>query len=148
LTYEEFLTLTTRIEGILNSRPITPNSSDPRDLSTLTPRHFLIGQPIHALPELEITEVQINRLNRWQLIWQCHQSYWKRWSREYLSTLQGRQKWFKTFLNLMIGDMVIVEAPSRPPTEWRLGRITEVHPGSDDVVHVVSVPLRTVSTNN
>lgn len=35
--------------------------------------------------------------------------------------------------------MVIVEAPSRPPTEWRLGRITEVHPGSDDVVRVVSV---------
>lgn len=40
---------------------------------------------------------------------------------------------------MSIGDMVIVEAPSRPPTEWRLGRVTEVHPGSDDVVRVVSV---------
>lgn len=35
LTYEEFHTLITRIEGILNSRPITPTSSDPHD-----PRSF------------------------------------------------------------------------------------------------------------
>ncbi|XP_008182300.2 uncharacterized protein LOC103309207 [Acyrthosiphon pisum] len=104
LTYEEFHTLTTRIEGILNSRPITPTSSDPHDLSALTPGHFLIGQPIHAIPEPDTTDIQINRLNRWQLIQQCHQSYWKRWSREYLSTLQGRQKWFKSTQNLTVGD--------------------------------------------
>lgn len=35
--------------------------------------------------------------------------------------------------------MIVVEAPSRPPTEWSLGRITELHPGSDNVVCVVSV---------
>ncbi|XP_025193663.1 uncharacterized protein LOC112593485 [Melanaphis sacchari] len=139
LTYEEFLTLTIRIEGILNSRPITPTSSDPHNLSVLTPGHFLIGQPIHAVPEPDITDVQVNRLNRWQLIQQCHQSYWKRWSHEYLSTLQSRQKWYKTSPNLAIGDMVIVEAPTRPPTEWRLGRVTEVYPEPDDVVRVVSV---------
>jgi len=92
LTYEEFLTLTTRIEGILNSRPITPISSEPHDLNALTPGHFLIGQPIRAMPEPDTTHVQINRLNRWQLIRQCHQSFWKRWSREYLSTHQGRPK--------------------------------------------------------
>lgn len=35
--------------------------------------------------------------------------------------------------------MVIVEAPNRPPTDWRLGRVTGVHPGPDDTVRVVSV---------
>jgi len=101
----------------------------------LTPGHFLIGQPIQAIPESDL----INRLTRWQLIRQCHQSYWKRWSREYLSTLQQRHKWFKPTTNFSIDDMVIVEAPSRPPTEWRLGRITDLHPGSDGTVRVVSV---------
>lgn len=139
LTYEEFHTLITRIEGILNSRPITPTSSDPNDLSALTPGHFLIGQPIQAIPHPDTTDIKINRLNRWQLIRQCHESYWKRWSHEYLSTLQSRHKWFKSAPDLKINDMVIVEAPSRPPTEWRLGRVTELHPGSDEVVRVVSV---------
>ncbi|XP_027841178.2 uncharacterized protein LOC114122649 [Aphis gossypii] len=139
LTYEKFYTLTIRIEGILNSRPITPLSLDPHDLCALTPGHFLIGQPIQAIPESDLINVQINRITRWQLIRQCHQSYWKRWSQKYLSTLQQRHKWFKPTTNLSIGDMVIVEAPSRLPTEWRLGRITDLHPGSDGTVRVVSV---------
>jgi len=82
---------------------------------------------------------RINRLNRWQLIRQRHQSYWKRWSREYLSTLQSRHKWFKQSPNLKIDDLVIVEAPSRSPTEWRLARIIDIHPGCDEVVRVVFV---------
>lgn len=68
LTYEEFHTLITRVEGLLNSRPITPASSDPHDLNALTPGHFIIGQPIHAIPEPDSSDIQINRLNRWQLI--------------------------------------------------------------------------------
>ena len=139
LTYEEFYTLIIRIEGILNSRPITPLSPDPHDLCALTPGHFLIGQPIQAIPDPDLIDVQINRLTRWQLIRQCHQSYWKRWSREYLSTLQSRHKWFNQSPNLKVNDMVIVEASSRPPTEWRLGRIVDIHPGPDNIVRVVSV---------
>jgi len=92
LTYEEFQTLVTRVEGILNSRPLTPVSTDPHDFETLTPGHFLIGQPISTIPEKEVTSVPMNRLTRWQLLRQLHQSFWKRWQREYLTTLQARQK--------------------------------------------------------
>jgi len=122
LMFEELLTLVTRIEGILNSRPLTPVLSDPNDLVQLTPGHFLIGQPLHALPEIDLTKVPLNRLTRWQLIRQCHQSFWKRWAKEYPTSLQGRQKWFQKSLDLVVGDMVIVEAPNRPPSERRLGR--------------------------
>nr|XP_015925097.1 uncharacterized protein LOC107452968 [Parasteatoda tepidariorum] len=40
LTYEEFLTIINQIEGILNSRPLMPLSSDADDLDVLTPAHF------------------------------------------------------------------------------------------------------------
>jgi len=57
LTYEEYSTLLTEIEAILNSRPLTPLVSDPADFSVLTPSHFLIGdsliQPVqHNLSEI------------------------------------------------------------------------------------------------
>ncbi|GFU63331.1 integrase catalytic domain-containing protein [Trichonephila clavipes] len=43
LTLEQFITITTQIESILNSRPLTPMSSDPNDFAVLSPGHFLIG---------------------------------------------------------------------------------------------------------
>lgn len=58
---------------------------------------------------------------------------------EYLTTLQGRKKWFHKTRDVDPGDMVIVEAPNRPPADWRLGRITEVHPGTDDTVRVATI---------
>lgn len=131
--------MTIRIEGILNIRPLTSLSSDPHDLSALTPGHFLTGQPLHAIPETELLHIPINRLTRWELIRQCPQDFWKRWTREYLTTLQGRQKWFNKDVNIKVDDLIIVEAPNCPPSIWRLGRIIALHPGPDQVVRVVTV---------
>jgi hypothetical protein len=128
LTHDELLTLVTRIEGILNSRPLTPLSSDPNDKCALTPGHFLIGQPIMAVPEPDVISCPMNRLDRCEILYQCHQKFWKRWTREYLTTFQGRLKWYQPTPNLSEGDLVIVEAPNRPSTDRHLGRIIAVHP--------------------
>lgn len=41
--FEECYTLLVKIEAILNSRSLTPYSSDSQDLSVLTPSHCLVG---------------------------------------------------------------------------------------------------------
>ena len=51
VSFEIFTTLITKIEALLNSRPLTAPSSDANDSSALTPAHFLIERPLTVLPE-------------------------------------------------------------------------------------------------
>ncbi|GFY25261.1 uncharacterized protein TNCV_2483811 [Trichonephila clavipes] len=83
-----------QIEGVLNSRPLYPLSCDPDDFEALTPGHFLVGRPITAIAEPSLTEVSSNRLKVWQKQTKIVQHIWKRWSNNYLSTLQNRNKWY------------------------------------------------------
>lgn len=138
-TYEEFTTVLIRIEAVLNSRPLTPASTDPHDLDCLTPGHFLIGQPLLAVPPRSNPDATRNLTNRWKLLDQCHQAFWKRWSSEYLTTLQERVKWTDRVPNLKINDLVVVVDNQAPPLLWRLGRIVELLPGSDGTVRVAKV---------
>lgn len=46
LTYDELNTILIKIEAVLNSCPLTHLSSNPLDTIRLTPRHFLIDEPI------------------------------------------------------------------------------------------------------
>ncbi|GFT58066.1 integrase catalytic domain-containing protein [Trichonephila clavipes] len=74
MTLEEFLTIITQIEGILNSKPITPLSEAIDDLEVLTPGHFLIGRPITSIsePNLRDRTTQWNRPDRVRLYLVVH----------------------------------------------------------------------------
>ncbi|GBN10956.1 hypothetical protein AVEN_25289-1 [Araneus ventricosus] len=51
LTLEEFLTIILEIESVLNSRPLTPLSTEFDNFETLSPGHFLIGRPLTSFVE-------------------------------------------------------------------------------------------------
>lgn len=141
LTFEELATLFCKIEAVLNSRPLCPLSSDPNDLETLTPGHFLIGQPLAALPELPFREVPSNRLSRYQLLQQMSQNFWTRWSLEYLHVLQQRLKWTDRTNPPSVGDLVLVKDANLPPLRWRRGRIVNLFPGKDGTPRFAEVTV-------
>lgn len=141
LSFEELYTVLTQIEAILNSRPLCPLSDTPDDLEVLTPGHFLIGTSLLTLPDKSVLDIPLNRLNRYQLITQLQQSFWKRWSRDYITRLQQRIKWKNTMNNneIHLGALVLMRDENLPPLKWRTGRICELHPGSDGLIRVVSL---------
>ncbi|XP_058443677.1 uncharacterized protein LOC131425643 [Malaya genurostris] len=139
LRADEFQTVVTQIEACLNSRPITQMSNDHRDLEALTPGHFLIQRSLTAIPEPNLTEIPDNRLSKWQRLQQFTQTIWKRWSTDYLSDLQNRNKWSRRKNNLHIGTMVLIKEENLPPLKWQLARVIELHPGSDNITRVVTV---------
>lgn len=144
LTYEEMVTLLTQVEACLNSRPLTALSDDPNDMQALTPGHFLIGEPIIAMPDRDLTELPIGRIGRWELAQRLQQQFWKRWRLEYIAQLQQRPKWRQQRDNIQVGMMVIIKDDLLPPTQWSLARITRVHYGQDGLVR--SVDLRTAAS--
>ncbi|XP_055623126.1 uncharacterized protein LOC129766576 [Toxorhynchites rutilus septentrionalis] len=79
LLQEDLETVLVQIEGCMNSRPLVVLSDDPNDLQALTPGHFLVGSSLQAIPEPDLRETPINRLDRYQLAQQKVQHFWYRW---------------------------------------------------------------------
>ncbi|EZA49242.1 hypothetical protein X777_12482 [Ooceraea biroi] len=138
LTFEQFNTVVIEIETVLNSRPLTPVSQNPEDLMALTPSHFLIGDSLYSVPEPDFTTTPTNRLSVWQHVQKIKRDFWNRWHKEYLNELNQRSKWKSQENNIQIG-LVLVKEDNMPPLRWPLGRIVELHPGSDNVIRVVTI---------
>ncbi|XP_070528971.1 uncharacterized protein [Cardiocondyla obscurior] len=143
LTFEEMSTILSSIESILNSRPLLCISSDPNDYSYLSPGHFLIGGPINAFPEVDLSDVNMNRLTRWQVLQQMQQHFWTRWSEEYLNTLQQRQKWREAKgPQLLVGQLVLMKQIGFPPMQWAMSRIVKIYQGFDKVARTALVKTK------
>jgi Pao retrotransposon peptidase/Family of unknown function (DUF5641)/Protein of unknown function (DUF1759)/Putative peptidase (DUF1758)/Integrase zinc binding domain/Integrase core domain len=139
LYFEEMATVLCKIEAVLNSRPLVPASDDPNDLTALTPGHFLIGRPLVAVAEPNFIDVNTGHLRRWQVLQKMTQHFWRRWSVQYLNTLQQRPRSPATISRIKIGALVLIREDKLPPAQWILGRIIEVHPGEDEIVRVVTI---------
>ena len=120
------------VEQTLNGRPLTQVGSDVNDLEALTPNHFLLGYKNVCLPYLPCAEEFFDH----RKIFRQTQAYanliWDRFRKEYLPTLNNRQKWRSTANEtLKEGDLVWLIKDSDKRGYYNLGRVTETIDGSD-----------------
>ena len=114
-------------------------SSDPKNLTPLTPNHFVVGQlGGQFAPEIPHIDA-INPQKRWHRIQQLLGQFWKRWRREFQPNLNIRRKWFHPRRNLKEGDIVLLIGPKAHRGDWPLGRIVGTHTGADGLVIVTRV---------
>ncbi|XP_073951812.1 uncharacterized protein [Choristoneura fumiferana] len=143
LTFEELASLFSQVEAILNSRPLCPLSPSPNDFQPLTPGHFIIGRALTSLPSPQLTDINTNRLDRFQRLEALRQHFWRRWQLEYIAELQQRTKWRVHSRPFQLGDLVLMKEENAPPLHWRLGRIAKLFPGSDGIARVADVTTNT-----
>ena len=141
LKYDEFETVIIFVEACLNSRPLGAMASHPIDgVCPLTPGHFLIGRALKSYP---VAQVDFNPtpLQRWLHCQRIVQSFWKRWSNEYLQQLQKAVKWHKREKNYQVGDIVLLTDGNVFQQQWSTAKIIEVYPGKDGAVRAVDVQV-------
>ncbi|GFV34220.1 integrase catalytic domain-containing protein [Trichonephila clavipes] len=64
--------------------------------------------------------------------------FWKKWSSEFISSLQPRKKWQDAQPNLKEDDIILIKEEG-PPGTWPMARVLQVHPGNDGLVRVATV---------
>ena len=111
----------TEAERTANSRPLTRNSSSPNDDGPLTPSHFLNIRPTVNLPPEMVDDSDKFSRKRWRQAQLLANHCWKRWLREYIPSLQERQKWHKTQRNLQTGELVLIADDNVPRHQWPIG---------------------------
>ena len=139
ISYDEFHTVLVAAESILNRRPITQVSSDPKDVNALTPADLLYpnmgapsgtylftpGEPTASAMQ-SAYRIGVNHVN----------NFYQEWRKKYLSSLQERQKWRSSKENLKLGQLVLLADQQQYRNYWCLGRINEIDAGSTHVRQV------------
>ena len=119
------------VEQALNSRPITPVSTDSRKLKALTPNHFLLGQHATSFPSL-LPGDHFDHKKRYVRAHSHANAIWSRWLREYVPSLNKRVKWnTQSDSTLKTGDLVWVIEPDSPRGYYPLARIVKLYYGKD-----------------
>ncbi|XP_067306912.1 uncharacterized protein [Pseudorasbora parva] len=133
-------TVLVEVEGILNSKPLGYVSTDVADIDPITPNILLMGRRDASLPQVAYTQGDMGR-RRWRHCQNMVDQFWIQFTRNYLPTLQIRQKWKKSSENLEADAVVLIVDPQLPRAQWPIGRVQKTLPGSDGCVRTAEVVI-------
>ena len=139
-------TLMAEVAAIVNSRPLAVTDLADHSIQPLTPSQILTMKSKVILPPPGIFQKEdMYTIRRWRRVQHLANEFWNRWRKDYLITLNSRQKWTASRRNLQTGDIVIVKDEHLHRNHWPLARITKTYPGEDGHVRHVEIVLGTSS---
>ena len=139
---EAFRTLLCEVEAIVNSRPLSVENLNDPSLEPLTPNHFLTMKTKVVLsPPGMFESTDLYTKKRWRRVQHLANEFWTRWRKEFLLSLQQRNKWKEPRRNLVVNDVVIVKDDTLPRNCWQLARVSRIDIEKDGYVRKVQVVL-------
>ena len=142
LNDEALTTFMCEAEAIVNSRPLTVDSiNDPKSPNPLTPNHLLTMKTKVLLPPPGVFQsADMYCKRRWRRVQHLANEFWIRWRKEYMLTLQERQKWNRPRRNSKVGDIVLIREDGKVSrNQWQLARVVEVNESADGYVRSVKL---------
>ena len=148
LTLEDCTTVVKEAENIVNSRPLTYQSDESRDIP-LTPSQLAWGRDLTLMPPLlqpgdpldEDYDAKATRA-QYVLLSNALERFRKRWHTEYLLSL--REKHYNKCAenpthHLSVGKLVMIKHDNVHCIEWPLGVITAIYPDEKGVIRTAEV---------
>ena len=111
---EELVTIFVGAAGLINSRPLTYQSSHPADDVPLTPNHFLCGQFGGTFAPDSVDETQFNLTKRWRRVQELIRHFWQRWLKQLIPSLNSCKKWNSEKGDFKLGDVVLLLSTDTP----------------------------------
>ena len=139
---ESLCTLMIETEAIINSRPLTTdNACDPESIKPISPMNLLTMKSKVVLPPPGVfDDASLYSRRRWRRVQHIAEEFWCRWRKEFLTTLQNRQKWNARHRNIQVDDIVILKDPvDVHRNHWPLARVTDTFPDENGVVRTVKI---------
>ena len=133
-------TLLLEAEAIVNSRPLTYNSTTDVSSEPLTPMQLLTlkSKEVFPPPGAFVKEDLYCR-KRWRKVQYLVTQFWRRWISEFIPTLQEQKIWQGTEHNLKQGDIVLLVDEKSERCRWPRGIVIEAFPSKDNLVRKVKI---------
>ena len=98
-----------KAEAIANSRPLTVDSLFERlSSNSLTPNYLLtLKTKVFLSPPKIFQDADIYSRKRRRSVQHLANEFWIRWKKEYLLSVQKRQKWLRFHRNMRVGDVIV-----------------------------------------
>ena len=142
LNYTELDTLFSSVANIVNNRPIAAKSITEDDFYAITPNDLLLQRGGNRPLEIDYVEEE-SVTKRQQVMRELEKTWWDQWIVQALPSLIPYKKWRAEKRSLRVGDLVLVLYGKKiGKGDYRLARVTQVHPDEHNVVRTVTVGMR------
>lgn len=149
-------TLLTEVESTLNTRPLTPVTSNNvegpyilRPIDLLTPNFSLghLGTPLETVTTKDpfsSSDSQEHLIHQYRTLRESLNMFWDIWHKEYLRAVAERNqirlaKQQSSSKQPQIGDIVFIELDNAGRSQWPLGVVIELNKSTDGAIRSVKV---------
>ena len=112
----------TEVEGILKSRPRTVEAiNDPTSFQPIYPMNLVtMKSKVVSPPPGKFLKPDVYSKKLWRRMQHIANKFWSRWRKEYLQSLQERQKWTSRRRNFRVDDIVLLKRSDVPQNQWSM----------------------------